>query len=474
MSKAPDIEMVTRVPLFAGLSAADAAVLWDSGRRLSVQPGDVVIREGAPGESLYVILSGELEITRHDKGEDIVLAQRGAGEVIGEMSLLDSQPRSATAKAIRDTELLEVGQEAWRRVTAASASAVSTVLRTMARNLRSTEATLMQSEKLASLGTLAAGLAHELNNPAAAIQRSSEYLREAFERWGRLSGDLHRLDLTPGQRTALADLEASVARCCDCEARGDTSKEEDLLADRLEGLGVTDPWEIAPAMARYAFTRERIELVARDFPGPLLDPVMQWLGTGLTAQQLIEEIRLGSTAISRLVKSVKSYAFLDQSPLQDVDLRTSLEDTLIMLGHKLKQRVEVVRDFPDELPLVEAYAGELNQVWTNLIDNAIQAMDGHGRIELCIRALGAEVEVTITDTGPGIPAEERGRIFDPFFTTKAQGVGTGLGLHIVRNIVVNRHQGRIEVNSRPGRTQFRVVLPLHFARATTAHEAPAR
>jgi signal transduction histidine kinase len=190
--------------------------------------------------------------------------------------------------------------------------------------------------------------------------------------------------------------------------------------------------------------------------------VLQWLGAGFAAQQLVAEIRASAQAISGIVRAVKSYAYLDQAPVQDVDLRAGLEDTLVILRHKLKDGIEVLRDFEAGLPKIEAYASELNQVWTNLIDNAVQAMDGRGVLELRARRIGEEVEVRIADSGPGIPAGIASRIFDPFFTTKPQGVGTGLGLHIAHNIVVNRHRGRIDFETRPGRTEFRVSLPIRM------------
>jgi signal transduction histidine kinase len=185
------------------------------------------------------------------------------------------------------------------------------------------------------------------------------------------------------------------------------------------------------------------------------------------------EIRQSARAISEIVRAVKSYAYLDQAPVQDVDVRRGLEDTLVILRHKLKDGVEVLRDFEEELPTVEAYAGELNQVWTNLIDNAIDAMNGRGVLELRVRRVGREVEVRIADNGPGIPPAISSRIFDPFFTTKPQGTGTGLGLHIAHNIVVNRHGGRIDFESRPGRTEFRVSLPIRMKPAAPSELAPA-
>jgi signal transduction histidine kinase len=454
---------IQQVPIFADLSDAEAEELWNAGDRIEAQSGDLVIREGDPGGSLYVVLTGGVEVTKTGNGHEITLATRGPGEVLGEMSLLEQTPRTASVRANQPSTLLAVGQDAFRRLLSRRPEAAATLLRTVTARLRSTEASLVQSDKLAALGTLAAGLAHELNNPAAAIQRSTGYLGEAFEAWRRRTVDLSMLVMSGPERQGLVDLEKAIAgcramRCSDAEAR----RQEARLIERLEALGAVEPWEIAPAMALYGWTVERIDQLALTFSEEHLVPVLQWLGAGLTAQQLMEEIDAASTAISHIVRSVKSYAYLDQAPVQNVDLAMSLDDTLMILNHKLKHGVAVTRLYEPALPRIEAYAGELNQVWTNLIDNAVQAMDGKGQLEVGARRLGEEVEVMIADSGPGIPEAVGQRIFEPFFTTKAQGVGTGLGLHIARNIVVNRHNGRIDYTSRPGRTEFRIVLPMRL------------
>jgi len=456
-------EFVRQLPLFADLTLADVAQLCRSSRRVHAAPGDLVIEQGAPGDSLYIVLSGELEITRRDDGREVVLATRKAGEAVGEMSLLERAPRSASARAVRPSELMEVSPESFRNVLETNPSTAMTVLRTVAQRLRSTEASLVQSDKLASLGTLAAGLAHELNNPAAAIQRSAQHLREAFETWRRRSVDLQKLKLDAEEQAHLAELEAGIAKCG--SPRPDdaaSSREESKVIAELEALGVEDAADLAPALVAFGWTVERLRPVAGKFGAAHVKAVLQWLGAGFAAQQLVAEIRASAQAISGIVRAVKSYAYLDQAPVQDADLRVSLEDTLVILRHKLKEGVEVVRDFEPGLPKIEAFASELNQVWTNLIDNAVQAMDGRGVLELRARRVGEEVEVRITDSGPGIPEGIASRIFDPFFTTKPQGVGTGLGLHIAHNIVVNRHRGRIEFESRPGRTEFRVSLPIRM------------
>ena len=457
-------EFVRKLPLFADLTLADVVQLCRSSRRVHALPGDLVIEEGAPGDSLYVVLSGALEITKREGARDVVLATRRGGESIGEMSLLERTPRSASARAVEPSELLEISPAALRSVIEKNPSTAMAVLRTVAQRLRSTEASLMQSDKLASLGTLAAGLAHELNNPAAAIQRSAEHLREAFETWRRRT-----VELQPCRSTR----SSFAAR----RARGRGRRLRCAGAGGPPALGTRrscstswkrSAWRTPPRSRRRSppsAGRSILRPVANAFAAAHARPVMQWLGAGLAAQQLVAEIRRSAQAISEIVRAVKSYAYLDQAPVQDADLRASLEDTLVILRHKLKDGIEVVRDFEAGLPTIEAYASELNQVWTNLIDNAIHAMNGRGVLELRARRVGGDVEVRIADSGSGIPAAIASRIFDPFFTTKPQGVGTGLGLHIAHNIVVDRHHGRIDVESRPGRTEFKVWLPIRMQRA---------
>jgi len=456
-------EFVRKLPFFADLTLTDVAQLCRSSRSVHVESGEIVIEEGTPGDSLYIVLSGEIEITKRDGVREVVLATRKTGEAVGEMSLLERTPRSASARALRPSELLEISPEAFRTVLETNPSTAMTVLRTVASRLRSTEASLMQSGKLASLGTLAAGLAHELNNPAAAIQRGTQHLREAFETWRRRTVELQTLSLSADEQARLAELEAGIetwgpARTADAAS----ARNEVRLIDELEALGIDDAAEIAPALAAFGWSVERLRPLAGAFAAGHVRPLLQWLGAGFAVQQLLAEIRSSAQAISEIVRAVKSYAYLDQAPVQDTDVRVGLEDTLVMLRHKLKNGIEVVRDFEDGLPSIEAYGSELNQVWTNLIDNAIQALDGHGVLDLRVRRVGNGVEIRIVDNGPGIPGEIAARIFDPFFTTKPQGVGTGLGLHIAYNIVVNRHHGRIDVESKPGRTEFKVTLPIRI------------
>ena len=441
------LDALKATPIFAEVPTEHLQRLAAQAEPMSLQVGDFLIVEGDKADDLFLVVSGELEVTKRSGTSEIPLARVGPGAIQGELAALEQGQRMASVRAISQAEVLRIPYSAMRDLLSAGPDAALGIIRTVIRRLRGTEATLRQREKLAGLGTLAAGLAHELNNPAAAIRRSVEELDKAIAA---------RNELHPPHSLTL--LLPSGDATLDALARADAVDE---IADQV---GDT---EMAAALVDVGWTADELRSA---FAG--LDPAgahdaAAWLAASAKVESLIGEVRMAGERISEVVGAVKSYAYLDQAPVQRIDVRKGLDDTLVILRHKLKAGIEVSRDYDPDLPEIEAWGSELNQVWTNLIDNAADAMDGKGAISIgAERTDGAEVRVTICDTGPGIPPEVVTKIFEPFFTTKPPGVGSGLGLHISHNVVV-RHGGRIDLESVPGRTCFIVTLP------TTLPKGPA-
>jgi signal transduction histidine kinase len=325
------------------------------------------------------------------------------------------------------------------------------------------EVTLRQSEKLATLGRMSAGMAHELNNPASAALRSVEQLREEVTRLESARFALGTVEPSAEEVEMITAMEATAreraTKPSELDALG-RSDLEDQLEDWLEERGVNDPWDYAAALAAMGETPESLSKLDDLFSGEVLASVIACLTAHHNVHRLLQEMGHGVGRISEIVRALKSYSYMDQAPIQQIDVRQGLDDTLVMLNSKLKEGVGVERDYAEDLPSIEAYGSELNQVWTNIVDNAIGAMDGEGRLEVRASREGDRVVVEITDDGPGIPRDVLGKVFDPFFTTKAVGEGTGLGLNISHNIVVQKHGGEISVASEPGRTSFTVKLLL--------------
>jgi signal transduction histidine kinase len=319
-----------------------------------------------------------------------------------------------------------------------------------------------QHGKLISLGTMAAGLAHELNNPAAAIGRSAAEAREAFQEAAEKAAELGNLPLTKEQRSFIAGLPQEVGQTSGTTLDSlEVSDLEDELAMWMEDQGVEEGWEISPTLAGAGLDRAWLEGLAERVPEEALGGVLGWLRATMVGDELLREIEGGSARISELVGAIKTYTHMDKAASKKVDVHAGLNSTLIMLGHKLKKGdVEVVCDYEKDLPHVCGHAGELNQVWTNLIDNAIDAIDGKGHITVRTASENGRVLVEISDDGPGIPDDVRRRIFEPFYTTKDVGKGTGLGLDISYRVVVEDHKGDIRVFSEPGDTRFQVRLPV--------------
>jgi len=461
-------EFLRRLPLFAELSEEDLAQLYQMAESVSVQAGQLLMEEGSPGDALYVVQDGTFEVSKRLGQREVTIDVCKPGDVIGEISLLEQTSRSASVRATTDSQLVKISQAAFEQLLSRSPSAALSVLHTVMSRLRNTEAMLRQSEKMAALGTLAAGLAHELNNPAAAARRSSAQLREALAEWQRLSAELTDLAFDSRQKQAVSTLrEEMVTRVTspvDLDPLTRSDQESDLQA-WLEEHGIQEAWELAPTLLSLGWPLAALEELTEPFLDQQFPLVVQWLGAGASTYALLDEVRMSAERISEIVRAVKTYSYLDQAPVQEVDVHEGLENTLIILRHKLKQGVHVVREYAPDLPRIEVYASELNQVWTNIIDNALDAMDGRGELRLKTYAKDGQVVVEISDNGPGVPPEIQSRIFEPFFTTKPPGEGTGLGLHISYNIIVQEHGGQIRVTSQPGLTCFQVTLPPQLRKA---------
>jgi signal transduction histidine kinase len=459
-------EFLRQFPLFAGLSDEDLDRLDGMTEAIDVAAGQVLVTEGEPGDSMYIALEGEFEVSKRSGDREMILAHSGPGDMIGEISLLEGCMRTATVRASQDGRLLKISQESFQHLLQRSPSAALSIVRTVTARLRNTEAMLSQSEKMAALGSLSAGLAHELNNPAAAVKRSAGQLRETLVELQRRAAQLGALGLSAEATEVLNTLRREVPKRAAEPVKLDPltrSDRESEIGSWMEEQEVEEPWELAPAIVALGWSTADLEELAAVFTRAQKPVFLCWLASACLAYALLDEVGQGAERISEIVKAVKSYSRLDQAPVQLVDVHEGLDNTLVILRHKLKEGVTVVREYAPDLPRIEAYASELNQVWTNLIDNAVDAMNGKGEIRIRTYAEGERVIVEITDNGPGIAPENQARIFDLFFTTKPVGEGTGIGLHITYNIIVQHHRGQIEVESEPGHTTFRVSLPINLS-----------
>ena len=438
---------LTSVDLFANLTAGDLTELEDSLSHHDLAAGENLFREGDDGDSAYVITTGEIEVLKESAGREVRLAVLGPGALIGEMALLARAPRNATCRALNHATLVSIPRNTFNHLLSASPTAMRAIFDVFIARGRQQESRLRQAERMAQLGVLTAGLAHEMNNPAAAIARGSDQLRKHLEVYGSLMQSIP-VDSALPEPSAHGRILSSL----------ETADAEYELETAMNEAGIEDAWRTAPALVAAGFTQD--DLFGHD--EPLTQIAIGAIANRAEAHSLLEEIGTGAHRLVELVGALKSYSFLDQAPIQDVDITRGIEDTLLILKSKTAD-IELERRYEPDLPHITAYGSQLNQVWTNLIDNAADAIHEtgttNGRITIEVKNVDGCIVVSVANNGPRIPPDIQDRIFEAFFTTKAPGQGTGLGLDTAYSIVVNQHGGTLTLESDDEETRFTVVLP---------------
>jgi len=451
------------ISLFDGLTDDQLAELAEGGTEVRIEPGAELFHEGEQADFWWVLVDGTVDLLRHVGREDTVVGRMDEpGRWAGGFRAWDEHGvYLATGRGAVAGRLLRVPADVLRDRIHAWFPLGQHLIQGLYRTARSIESTARQRESLVSLGTLAAGFAHEINNPAAAASRSVDALGEACQTLLASLSRLARADLTAQQFTALDELRLELSLDGETASPLALADLEDTLSAWLARRGVAREWTIAPLLAAAGADPGWCERVATALPAPALEPGLEWVASALSIGALLDEMKESTRRISELVAAIKSYSQMDRASAQQVDVTDGIESALVMVGHKLRgDGVNVVREYAADVPRIGAYPGELNQVWASLIDNALDAMAGAGVLRLATRAEPDSVLIEVGDTGPGMPPEIAARAFDPFYTTKEAAQSTGLGLDIARRTVVERHGGSITIESQPGDTVLRVRLPL--------------
>src|SRR5712671_3114624 len=454
-----DKSELLRVPAFADLP--EDQITWFLGHAevLRLKAGNSYFRQGDPADAMFVVMEGQLQARGEMGGETVVFSAK-PGDVTGVLPFSRMKQFPLDARAAVDATVLRFPSSLFPELVQKMPELTKRLVGLMSDRIRETTRMEQQRDRLASLGKLSAGLSHELNNPASAAKRAAGQLREVLKKIRDASHELGRRDLTPAQKSEIEKLETSFVQHDEVPRDALTISDlEDQIDSLLRSHGQTDLWQMAADLARKNVKPEALESLFATLDPDTARAALVRIAASVEVATLLNEIESGTSRISDLVRAIKEYTYMDQTPLQNVNIVKSLETTLTILNHKLKRGVVIQRDYERVPLLVNSFGSELNQVWTNIIDNAIDAMGGKGQLRVRTYRDDNFVVVEIADNGPGISPEVQPHIFEPFFTTKGVGEGTGLGLDTVQRIV-KKHQGTIQVSSKPGDTRFQVWLPL--------------
>ncbi|HLO08843.1 MAG TPA: ATP-binding protein [Terriglobales bacterium] len=454
-----DKSELRRIPTFEGLPDDQLDWFISQTEEIRLKPGDVYLQLGDLASSMVVILEGELQARGDINGETFVIPF-AAGSVTGVLPFSRMKKSVVTGRALTESRILKFPSSRFPELIQKMPELTQRLVGVMADRIREVTRVEQQRDRLAGLGKLSAGLAHELNNPASAAKRATSLLRDAFKRIKDAVQELGKHQLTAAQKSEIERLEASFLQPAqdplDTLAISDL---EDQIDSLLRSHGQSDLWQLASDLAHRGVKPEVLESLFATLDAEVARAALVRIAASVEIANLLNEIESSTSRISDLVRAVKEYTYMDQTPAQSVDVVKGLENTLTILHHKLKRGVTVRREYEKVPLLVNSFGSELNQVWTNIIDNAIDAMGGKGELRVRTYRDDTCVVVEIADNGPGISPEVKAHIFEPFFTTKGVGEGTGLGLDTVQRIV-KKHRGTIQVNSKPGDTRFQVFLPL--------------